>query len=355
MELLFFFVFQKMREINSILLARNFYKNFQPSDHTINETVNTQCYEAALSECISNKGHLKLAEIGSRLKNNKLKQQSGGDTQHSRSGVGGLGIKNVADRRKVLLPQLKKLYQSVQARADLKQASGGSPFLLNTDKSFTALFKQFENCGQTSRNVFSSPSFLGQLEEGDNCNNQVDPRCALSPELHSPETTDVGNLSPTSESVSSTNQFPVLSTIPNSLEQFTPSINTDCTTASHPITNMVSSSQSYSESGGVSVGETKAGSHVNTLKMKSFGLKYNPEMKKYRYNQTALALQQSGLMKTTVRTAELLRKSRMLQQELVKLKKETTAFVTSVLNNPENKHLKDMYAHLLNQKGSDLR
>lgn len=69
----------------------------------------------------------------------------------------------------------------------------------------------------------------------------------------------------------------------------------------------------------------------------------DPSMKKYRYNQTAMALQQSGLMKTTIKTAELLRKSRLLQQELIKLRRETTFFVHSVLNNPENKHLKDMY------------
>ncbi|XP_045180180.2 uncharacterized protein LOC123539592 [Mercenaria mercenaria] len=67
------------------------------------------------------------------------------------------------------------------------------------------------------------------------------------------------------------------------------------------------------------------------------------DIKKYRYNQTALALQQSGLMKTTIKTAELLRKSRLLQQELSKLRKETAVFVHMVLNNPENKHIKDMY------------
>lgn len=69
----------------------------------------------------------------------------------------------------------------------------------------------------------------------------------------------------------------------------------------------------------------------------------DPDLKKYRYNQTALALQQSGLMKTTIKTAELLRKSRLLQQELTKLRRETAVFVHAVLNNPENKHLKDMY------------
>lgn len=69
----------------------------------------------------------------------------------------------------------------------------------------------------------------------------------------------------------------------------------------------------------------------------------NPDLKKYRYNQTALALQQSGLMKTTIKTAELLRKSKLLQQELLKLRKEAAVFMHSVLNNPENKHLKEFY------------
>ncbi|KAH3711750.1 hypothetical protein DPMN_071424 [Dreissena polymorpha] len=68
-----------------------------------------------------------------------------------------------------------------------------------------------------------------------------------------------------------------------------------------------------------------------------------PDMKKYRYNQTAMALQQSGLMKTTIKTAELLRKSRLLQEELRKLRRETAFLVQSVLNNPENKHIKELY------------
>ena len=63
--------------------------------------------------------------------------------------------------------------------------------------------------------------------------------------------------------------------------------------------------------------------------------------KKYRYNQTFSALQQSGLMKTTMKTAELLRRSRSLQQELAKLRRDTTMFVECVLNNPQNKHIKD--------------
>ena len=65
--------------------------------------------------------------------------------------------------------------------------------------------------------------------------------------------------------------------------------------------------------------------------------------KNYRYNQTAAALQKSGLLKTTVRTAELLQKNRVLQMELQKLRRETMVFMRSVLANPENEHLRKMY------------
>lgn len=65
--------------------------------------------------------------------------------------------------------------------------------------------------------------------------------------------------------------------------------------------------------------------------------------KKYRYNQTAAALQKSGLFKTTMKTAELLQRNRVLQQELQKLRRETMLFMHSVLSNPENSHLRKLY------------
>ena len=67
--------------------------------------------------------------------------------------------------------------------------------------------------------------------------------------------------------------------------------------------------------------------------------------KKFRYNQTAAALQKSGLFNSTMKTAELLQKNKVLQQELQKLKRETMIFVHSVLANPENAHLRKMYMH----------
>ena len=76
------------------------------------------------------------------------------------------------------------------------------------------------------------------------------------------------------------------------------------------------------------------------------------EHKKYRYNQTFSALQQSGLMKTTMKTAELLRRSRSLQQELAKLRRDTTLFVECVLNNPQNRDLKEQCERNKNSGGS---
>ncbi|XP_052767722.1 uncharacterized protein LOC128208263 isoform X2 [Mya arenaria] len=101
------------------------------------------------------------------------------------------------------------------------------------------------------------------------------------------------------------------------------------------------STRAVSPCRGASLSETEISQGTRSSKPSSD--KLDLDMKKYRYNQTAMALQQSGLMKTTVKTAELLRKSRLLQQELIKLRRETTFFVHSVLNNPENKHLKDIY------------
>ncbi|KAK3595494.1 hypothetical protein CHS0354_021591, partial [Potamilus streckersoni] len=63
--------------------------------------------------------------------------------------------------------------------------------------------------------------------------------------------------------------------------------------------------------------------------------------KKNRYDKTAAALQQSGLMDITIKTAELLRQSAALQKELHKLKHETSLFLQSVLNNPENEALRN--------------
>ena len=67
--------------------------------------------------------------------------------------------------------------------------------------------------------------------------------------------------------------------------------------------------------------------------------------KKYRYSQTAAALQKSGLFNATMKTAELLQRNQVLQQELQKLRRESMIFVHSVLANPENEHLRKMYMH----------
>lgn len=64
--------------------------------------------------------------------------------------------------------------------------------------------------------------------------------------------------------------------------------------------------------------------------------------KKERYKRTADALQGSGLMDVTMKTAELLKKNRALQKEIEQFKKESALFLEKVLNNPENADLRDL-------------
>lgn len=64
-------------------------------------------------------------------------------------------------------------------------------------------------------------------------------------------------------------------------------------------------------------------------------------LKAKRYNRTAEALKVSGLMDITMKTAELLKKNKQLQNELDMLKKDSREFLQTVLDNPENHHLRD--------------
>lgn len=66
-------------------------------------------------------------------------------------------------------------------------------------------------------------------------------------------------------------------------------------------------------------------------------------LKAKRYNRTAEALKVSGLMDITMKTAELLKKNKQLQSELDVLKKDSREFLQTVLENPENHHLRDTY------------
>lgn len=65
-------------------------------------------------------------------------------------------------------------------------------------------------------------------------------------------------------------------------------------------------------------------------------------LKKERYKRTADALQGSGLMDVTMKTAELLKKNRALQKDIEQFKKESALFLEKVLNNPENADLRDL-------------
>merc|ERR1712020_419417 len=72
--------------------------------------------------------------------------------------------------------------------------------------------------------------------------------------------------------------------------------------------------------------------------------------KQERLTRTAQVLSESGLLDVTLQTADLLRKNQELQKDIDKLKEETQAFVESVLRNPENRWLRDIYEK---RKGKD--
>lgn len=64
-------------------------------------------------------------------------------------------------------------------------------------------------------------------------------------------------------------------------------------------------------------------------------------LKRKRYKKTADALQGSGLMDITVKTAELIQKNSKLQKDINQLKREAAQFCESVLQNPENRVLRE--------------
>ncbi|XP_033735505.1 uncharacterized protein LOC117324019 [Pecten maximus] len=64
-------------------------------------------------------------------------------------------------------------------------------------------------------------------------------------------------------------------------------------------------------------------------------------LKRKRYKKTADALQGSGLMDITVKTAELIQRNSKLQKEIDQLKKEAAQFYESVLQNPENREIRE--------------
>ncbi|XP_063429224.1 CLOCK-interacting pacemaker-like isoform X2 [Mytilus trossulus] len=85
-------------------------------------------------------------------------------------------------------------------------------------------------------------------------------------------------------------------------------------------------------------------SEDNMDKYSGIDIKSPPNgLKAKRYNKTAEALKMSGLMDITMKTADLLKKNKQLQTEMDNLKKDSSSFLQSVLENPENHHIKDTY------------
>lgn len=72
------------------------------------------------------------------------------------------------------------------------------------------------------------------------------------------------------------------------------------------------------------------------------------DVKCRRYKRTQEALQSSGLLDVTMKTAELIKRNRQLQKDIQDFKKETVEFLKSVLRNPENKE----YAKVIHGKTS---
>ena len=62
--------------------------------------------------------------------------------------------------------------------------------------------------------------------------------------------------------------------------------------------------------------------------------------RKKRFNRTRDALESSGLMGITMKTADLLKKNESLEKEILKLKRETESLLQAILLNPGNEHLK---------------
>ena len=304
-------------EAGNQLPSKKRFLNFQAKEFTLNESVNTQCYDAAVSEQIKCRKQSNVDQYNARVSLSKLKQQLEYKPKSESK------LATLANYKNLSLPHLKQIYLSAQARMRQRRqenAANGVPdpqaslrHLLGNEKCLENVLINKTSVEPSLSNEDSGLDLEKLSEEFSESQNTPSFPCPSSPSASSVIST--GQLSGTSDN---TGPFPSLNNI-------------DTGTDTCPLSAANSNKHKLQ----------------NSLKMKSLTSKVNPEMKKYRYNQTALALQQSGLMKTTIKTAELLRKSQLLQKELVKLQKETSTFVVTVLNNPENKHLKDRYSSLL--------
>ena len=71
-----------------------------------------------------------------------------------------------------------------------------------------------------------------------------------------------------------------------------------------------------------------------------------------RFNRTRDALEKSGLMGITMKTADLLKSNESLEKEILKLKKETEILLQSILLNRKNEHTRNNCGLSVNTKKS---
>lgn len=103
----------------------------------------------------------------------------------------------------------------------------------------------------------------------------------------------------------------------------------------------------HSDSGELSGGTSVTGEGGGTSESDDVSTK-SQDVKCKRYKRTQEALQSSGLLDVTMKTAELIKRNRQLQKDIQDFKKETVEFLKSVLRNPENKE----YAKVIHGKTS---
>jgi hypothetical protein len=95
------------------------------------------------------------------------------------------------------------------------------------------------------------------------------------------------------------------------------------------------------------------GSVISSLSSHSSGkLGGDGPQRNRRFERTRSALQQSGLLDVTMNTADLMKCNRTLDSELVQLRKSTHDLLRSILNNPQNRPLREFL--LLKKKEREL-
>jgi hypothetical protein len=115
----------------------------------------------------------------------------------------------------------------------------------------------------------------------------------------------------------------------------------DSNTTSSKVPKLSSAASVHSDTGEIS-GQVRSPSEGGTSANESDDTNQSTrsqsqDVKCKRYKRTQEALQSSGLLDVTMKTAELIKRNRQLQKDIQDFKKETVEFLKSVLRNPENK------------------